>query len=240
MRINTAGVPRTRLKAMNAGDIMVKDVVSVGPETPVREVASLMLERRISGVPVVDGERRVLGVVSEGDLIRRPEIGTYQSPTGWLTVFLSQEDSARDFVKTHGLLASEVMSRPAICVAPETPLAEVVRLLDRHRVKRLPVVERGQLAGLVTRAELLRALVARQAIPPVTPGDQEIRDRIEAILRSEVWAPSTFVNVQVTEGVVQLWGAVNSSVQRDALVLAVRGTPGVREVQQHFGRTTQD
>jgi len=225
---------------MNAGDIMVKDVISVGPGTPVREVASLMLERRISGVPVIDGERRVLGVVSEGDLIRRPEIGTYQGPTGWLTVFLSQDDSARDFVKTHGLLAAEVMSRPAICVAPATLLAEVVRLFERHRVKRLPVVERGVLIGLVTRAELLRALVARQAMPPVTPGDQEIRDRIEAFLRSEAWAPSTVVHVQVTDGVVQLWGAVNSSAQHDALVLAVRGIPGVKEVQQHLGHATRD
>jgi len=225
---------------MNVGDIMVKDVITVGPATPVREVATLMLERRISGLPVIDGERRVLGVVSEGDLIRRPEIGTYQNPSGWLTVFLTQDDSARDFVKTHGLLAAEVMSRPAICVAPETPLTEVVRLFDRHRVKRLPVVERGELAGLVTRAELLRVLVASQAIPPVAPGDQEIRDHIEAILRAEVWAPSTVVNVQVTAGVVQLWGAVDSSAQRDALVLAVRGTPGVKEVQQHLGRTGRD
>jgi len=222
---------------MKVADIMVRNVISVGPDASVREIASLMLERRISGVPVVDGERRVLGIVSEGDLIRRPEIGTYSSPTGWLTVFLSQDESARDFVKTHGLLATEVMSRPAICVAPETPLGEVVQLFARHRVKRLPVVEHGKLAGLVTRAELLRALVARQAIPPIASGDQEIRDRIEAILRSEVWAPSAYVNVQVSEGVVQLWGMVNSIAQRDALVLAVRGTPGVREVQQHIGRT---
>jgi CBS domain-containing protein len=225
---------------MNAGDIMVRDVFSVGPQTPVREVASLMLERHISGVPVIDGERRVLGVVSESDLIRRPEIGTYQSPTGWLTVFLSQDESARDFVKTHGLLASEVMTRPAICVSPATPLADVVRLFERHRVKRLPVVERGQLVGLVTRAELLRALVARQTIPPVAAGDEEIRARIEEILRSETWAPSTVVNVQVTAGVVQLWGAVSSNAQRDALVLAVRGTPGVKEVQQHLGHIGRD
>ena len=222
---------------MKAADIMVKDVFTVRPEASVREVASLMLERRISGVPVVDSERRVLGIISEGDLIRRPEIGTYKSPTGWLTVFLSRDESARDFVKTHGLLAKEVMSRPAICVAPETPLADIVRLFDRHRVKRLPVVEHGRLAGLVTRADLLRALVARQAMPPIASGDQEIRERIDAILRAEVWAPSAYINVQVSEGVVQLWGMVNSIAQRDALVLAVRGTPGVRDVQQHIGCT---
>jgi CBS domain-containing protein len=221
---------------MKAGDVMVKDVISVGPETPVREVASLMLERRISGVPVIDGERRVLGVVSEGDLIRRPEIGTYQSPTGWLSVFLSQDDSARDFVKTHGLLASEVMSRPAICVAPDATLAEVVRLMERHRVKRLPVIENGKLAGVVTRADLLRALVARQGASSAASSDQELRARIDAILLHEDWATSAFVNVQVENGVAHLWGTVESASQREALILAVRGVPGVRDVQPHLGR----
>ncbi len=225
------------MPAMKAADIMVTNVVSVGPDASVREIASLMLERRISGVPVIDASGRVLGIVSEGDLIRRPELGTDKSATGWLSVFLSEDESARDFIKTHGLKAHEVMSHPAICVAPEAPLADVVRLLERHRVKRLPVVAHGKLTGLVTRADLLRALVARQAIPPVAPGDREIRDRIEAILRSEEWASSAFVNVQVSEGVVHLWGAVNSIEQREALVLAVRGTPGVREVQQHLSRT---
>jgi len=225
------------MPAMKAADIMVTNVVSVGPDASVREIASLMLERRISGVPVIDASGRVLGIVSEGDLIRRPELGTDKGATGWLSVFLSEDERARDFIKTHGLKAHEVMSHPAICVAPEAPLADVVRLLERHRVKRLPVVAHGKLTGLVTRADLLRALVTRQAIPPVAPGDREIRDRIEAILRSEEWASSAFVNVQVSEGVVHLWGAVNSIEQREALVLAVRGTPGVREVQQHLSRT---
>ena len=128
---------------MKAGDIMVKDVLSVRPETPVREVALLMLERRISGVPVVDGEQHVLGIVSEGDLIRRPEIETDHAPKRWLGVFLSDEERARDFVKSHGRKAREVMTQPAICVALDTPLVEVVRLMERHRVKRLPVVEHG-------------------------------------------------------------------------------------------------
>ena len=114
--------------------------------------------------------------------------------------------------------------------------AEALYLPTPHAV----VAAMLELAGLVTRAELLRALVARQAIPPVAPGDQEIRDRIEAILRAEIWSPSTVIHVEVKAGVVQLWGAVNSSAQRDAIVLAVRGTPGVIEVQPHLGRTMHD
>jgi CBS domain-containing protein len=202
----------------------------------VREVALLMLERRISGVPVVDGEQRVLGIVSEGDLIRRPEIDTDHAPKGWLGLFLSDEERARDFVKSHGRKAREVMTRPAIGVAPDTPLAEVVRLMERHRIKRLVIVEGGKLAGLVTRADLLRAVVAHQGVSPVASSDLELRDRIDTMLRGEDWATSAFVSVQVENGVAQLWGTVESNAQREALILAVRGVPGVKDVQPHLGR----
>lgn len=227
----------TRLATMNAADIMVKDVATVGPETSVRETALLMLERRISGVPVVDGEGRVLGIVSEGDLIRRPEIGTDRAPAGWLHMFLSGEERAREFVKSHGRRVREVMARPAICVARETPLDVVVQLMERHRVKRLPVAEHGRLVGLVTRADLLRALVTRQAKAPVAASDQELRVRIESMLRNEDWAASAVVYAQVQNGVAQLWGTVESDAQLQALLLAVRELPGVRDVQPHLGRS---
>jgi CBS domain-containing protein len=222
---------------MNVGDIMVQDVVAVGPETPVREVAALMLERRISGVPVVDAERKVLGVVSEGDLIRRPEIGTDRIPSGWLEVFLSGEGSARDFVKSHGRMAREVMTQPAICVAPGTPLAEVVQLMERHRVKRLVVVEHGKLAGLVSRADLLRAVVAREADAPAAASDLAVEARIEQMLRDEAWATSAYVHAQVEKGIAHLWGTVESAAQREALIVAVRDVPGVSRVEPHLGRS---
>ena len=216
---------------------MVKDVISVAPETPVREVALLMLERRISGVPVVDGERRVLGIVSEGDLIRRPEIETDRAPTGWLGMFLSDEARARDFVKSHGRKAREVMTQPAICAAPDAPLAEVVRLMERHRVKRLVIVEGGKLAGLVTRADLLRAMVAHQGVSSAASSDRELRDHIDTMLRGEDWATSAFVNVEVENGIAYLWGTVEFASQREALILAVRGVPGIRDVQPHLGKS---
>lgn len=221
---------------MKAADIMSREVVSVGPDEPVREIARLMLARRISGVPVVNAERHVLGVVSEGDLIRRPELETDQARGGWLNLFVSDDERARDFIKSHGLKASEVMTQPAICVAPEMPLADVVRLLERHRIKRLPVTENGRLAGLVTRADLLRALASRPAASASGLDDRQLRERIEAMLRTETWAASAIVNVQVEAGVAQLWGTVESASQRDALVLAVRGVPGIRDVQAHLGR----
>jgi CBS domain-containing protein len=221
---------------MKAADIMVKEVVTVGPEALVKEIAALMLERRISGLPVVDGGGRILGVVSEGDLIRRPEIETDRVKLGWLRLLVSDEARARDFVKHHGRTAREVMTQPAITVAADAPLAEIVRLMERHRVKRLPVVERGKLAGVVTRTDLLRALVARQAAPAVELQDEDLRQRIDSMLRDEDWASSATVHVQVEKGVALLWGTVESREQREALLVAVRGVPGVKDVQPHLGR----
>ncbi|MDH4173544.1 MAG: CBS domain-containing protein [Betaproteobacteria bacterium] len=223
---------------MKAADIMVKDVVTVGPEAPVMDIAALMLERRISGLPVVDGGGRILGIVSEGDLIRRPEIDTDRVKLGWLRLLLTDDESrARDFVKHHGRTAREVMTQPAHSVAPDMPLGEVVRLLERHHIKRLPVVERGKLVGLVTRTDLLRALVSRPVVPPVALKDEELRARIDAMLREEDWASSATVHVQVEKGVALLWGTVESEEQREALLVAVRGVPGVKDVQPHLGRT---
>lgn len=222
---------------MKVADIMTREVVSARPETPVREVAQMMLERRISGVPVVDADGRVLGIVSEGDLIRRPEIETDRLGRGWLGIFVSDEERARDFVKSHGRRAHEVMTQPAICVAPDTALAEAVRLMERHQIKRLAVVEGGRLSGLVTRADMLRAFVSQQPGSRHAQTDQELRERVAALLRSEGWAESAYVNVQVEGGVVQLWGTVDSAAQREAILVAVAELDGVKDVQAHLGRS---
>ena len=216
---------------------MTREVTWVGPEEPVRDVALTMLERRISGVPVIDAGGRVLGVVSEGDLIRRPELETDRAVRGWLSIFVSEEERARDFVKSHGRRAREVMTQPAICVAPGTALDEAVRLMQRHHIKRLLVVEEGKLAGLLTRADLVRALVLRQPAAPSVLSDRELRDRVEALLRSESWAVSAYVNVEVEGGVVQLWGTVDSAAQREAILVAVGGVSGVKDVRAHLGRS---
>jgi CBS domain-containing protein len=223
---------------MKASDIMVTQVVAVAPDAPVREVAKLMVERRISGLPVVDGGGKVLGVVSEGDLIRRPELGTDEQPSAWLRVFLSADDRARDFVKTHGLRARDVMTAPAISVTPDATLGEVVRVMERHHIKRLPVVKDGKLAGLLTRTDMLRALLARQALPEagVPHSDGEIRGRVMQALEGADWGGSAIVNVQVVEGVAHLWGAVDSDDQRRALRLAVESVPGVKGVEEHLAR----
>jgi CBS domain-containing protein len=223
---------------MKASDVMTPNVVSVGMDTPVPDIATVMLERRISAVAVVDGEGRAAGIVSEGDLIRRPELETDKPRSRWLRFLLSPDDEARDFVKTHGLRARDVMSRPALGVAPETPLAEIVGLMGKQRVKRVLVIDGGRPMGIVTRTDLLRALHAREALPTavVPPDDQALRETILRTLAAEEWAGSPILNVQVVNGQVELWGAVDSEDQRRAIRVAVEGIPGVRSVTEHLVR----
>lgn len=223
---------------MKARDVMTPNVVAVGPETSVPEVARLLLERRISAVAVLERDGRVAGIVSEGDLIRRPELGTDKAGGRWLRLLVSPEAGTRDFIKTHGLRARDVMTSPAVSVAPDAPLAAVVRTMGKHGIKRVLVIDGVRLAGIVTRTDLLRALHAREALPAVgvPVDDRALREKILATLSAEDWADSAVFNVQVLDGNVELWGAVSSEEQRRAIHLAVEGVPGVRAITEHFGR----
>jgi CBS domain-containing protein len=224
---------------MKARDVMTPNVVSVGLDAPVPEIAALMLERRISAVAVVDAAGRAVGVVSEGVLIRRPELETDKPRSRWLRFLLSSDDEARDFVKTHGMRAQDVMSRPAVGVPIEASLADIVNLMARQRIKRVLVLDGDRLAGIVTRTDLLRALHAREALPTtaVPPDDRALRETILATLAAEDWAANAIVNVQVTNGQVELWGAVDSEEQRRAIRLAVERIPGVRAIAERLVRT---
>ena len=222
---------------MKARDVMTPNVVSVPADMTVPGVAKLMLERRISAVPVVDGER-VVGIISEGDLIRRPELGTDKPRSRWLRIFMSDEDRARDYVKTHGGRARDVMSTPVASVSPEASLTDIVNLMSGRRIKRVVVLENGKLAGIVTRSDLLRMLHAREALPTesVPSDDASIRAKILKAIDGQGWAASAIINVQVTEGTAYLWGVVDSEDQRKAIHVAVKGVPGVRAIEDHLGK----
>jgi len=223
---------------MKAREVMTPNVVSVPAGMGVPEVAKLLLERRISAVPVVDASEHVVGVISEGDLIRRPEIGTDKPRSRWLSFFMSDEDRARDFMKTHGLHAKDVMSQPVVSVSPEATLTDVVNLMTARRIKRVIVLEHGKLAGVVTRSDLLRTLHAREALPTegVPRDDSSIRERILKTIDEQGWAASAIINVQVTDGTAYLWGVVDSEEQRKAILIAVEGVPGVRAIEDHLGK----
>ncbi len=218
---------------MKAKDVMTTAVQTVGPDTPVTEIAQLLLDRRISGVPVVDPGGKVIGVVSEGDLMRRPESGTVTRRPWWLSLVISNDEMARDYVKTHGTKASDVMNRPAITVDADADLAAVAALLEKRRIKRLPVLQGGKLVGIVTRSNLLHGLIAHRA-GKAAETDAAIRKNIENELEGEVWANLRTTNVVVMDGVAHLWSMVGSESERHALVVAAERIPGVRRVEEHI------
>lgn len=220
---------------MRAKDVMTTDVVTAGPETPVTEIAKTLLERRISGLPVVDEGGAVIGIVSEGDLMRREESGTERHPSWWLSLLLGPEERAAAYVKGHGRLAKDVMTRTVVTVGEDATLDEIAGLLEKHHVKRVPVVREGRLVGVVSRANLLHGLAAAKTATTPTADDETIRAAILKALRQEAGVRDEFFNVTVADGVVHLWGATDSDAERKAVRVAAENVPGVRAVDDHLG-----
>jgi CBS domain-containing protein len=216
---------------MQAQDVMTTWAATIPADATVREAAKLMLERRISALPVMDGKDRVIGIVSEGDLVRRSELGTDAARSWWLRAFA--DDAARDYLKTHGASVREVMTRPVVSVRRTTPLHEIARLLEKHRIKRVPVLDAGRLVGIVSRADLVRRLAMTPARPtPRAAGDRALR---RAVLKETQQAglDLLYVNVTVEQGIVHLWGGLGSPVERKALRAAAKAVAGVRQVDDH-------
>jgi len=223
---------------MRAKEIMTRRVVRVAPGAAVGEIANLLLRHRISAVPVVDAEDRILGVVSEAELTHRAEIGTERYRSWWTRLLAGPETLALEYVRSHGSRAADVMCRDTPAVGPNAPLAEIVRLFDRRRIHWVPVVDGGKLLGVVSRTDLLRGLNIRTAPDGTSgpPDDEAIRRRLLEILRSEGWAFPSGLRVFVKDGVVDLWGRVDSEEQDKAIRIAASTIPGVRMVEDHLVR----
>lgn len=217
---------------MQASDVMTRNPVTIARTTPIGAAIGLMLERKISGLPVVDAEGRIEGILTEGDLLRRGELGTQKRHWPWLDFLLGPGRMASDYVKTHSRVCEELMTRDVVSVAPETPLADIVGLMERRRIKRLPVIENDALVGIVSRADLLAALA--QALdapqPPAVGGDAAIHARLMTELGKADWAPRAGLKVTVTDGVVELDGVVLDEHERAALRVAAENVPGVKGI----------
>ena len=224
---------------MRAMDVMTTNVITVDPSTSVQEVARLLSERSISGVPVVDSQNRLVGIVSEGDLLHRVETGTERRVrrrrSWWLDTIGSDEELARDYVKSHGRTAKDVMTRDVISVAETTELADVATLLETKRIKRVPVVRDGQLVGIVSRANLVRALAAAGGQPTsASADDRTIRQNLLAELKGREWVHTWAADIIVRDGVVHLWVSDDRpEEERQALRVAAENVPGVRGVEEH-------
>ncbi len=220
---------------MKAADVMTTHVISVAPEDSILRCVRLMLEYRISGLPVIDAKGSLVGLVTEGDFLRRTETGTERKRPRWLEFITGPGRLAQEYVHSHGRKVSEVMTPDPIAVAEDTPVEEMVRLMERRRIKRLPVLRAGQVVGIVSRANLLHALatVGRAAAPPAQ-GDLAIRARILADLAKQPWAPRELIDVTVHDGVAELWGVVTADHQREAAGVVAENVPGVKEVNNHI------
>ena len=221
---------------MQASDIMSTAIFSVEPDTPVKDIAALLFEKRISGVPVLD-QGRLVGIVSEGDLLHRHEIGTdrtNRAGSWWLRMF-SVDKTAAEYVKAHGSRARDVMTREVQTVMPNTPVSEIATLLESHGIKRVPVMRGDEIVGIVSRANLVQALAGMPpaAIRVTPPADQAIRGRLLGELARQSWWRQAASNMIVIDGVVHYFGTIDIDAERDAARIAAENTPGVRAVEDH-------
>jgi CBS domain-containing protein len=220
---------------MIASDVMTRNVISVPPDATVADAVALMLDRGISGLLVVDHGGTLAGIVTEGDLLRRDELGTGRRRSWWLRLIASPGRQAADFTRTHGRRVSDVMTQDVISVTVTSPLEEIVAMMEEHRIKRVPVLDGNKVVGVVSRAYLLRALAVAAREHAVAAGDDPtIRNRILETLARESWAPRTTLNVTVVNGVVDLWGTISNDQERRAICVIAENTPGVRKVIDHL------
>ena len=219
---------------MEARDVMVSPVITVKLSASVREAAELFLKYRISAVPVVDDRDRVIGIVSEGDLLHRAEADTEQRRPWWLLALTGTETLARDYIRSHARRVEDVMTRDVITVGPHTPVHEIASILEKNAIKRVPVVENEQLVGIVSRANLIQAVASARKGLEVPLADSTIRANLLAHLKQQPWAHNSLVNVTVKDGVVDLWGCTDSDVERDAIRVAAEATHGVSAVNDNL------
>jgi CBS domain-containing protein len=219
---------------MQVKDVMTRNVISVEAGEPILKAARLMLQNRISGLPVIDATGKLVGIVTEGDFLRRGEIGTQRHRPKWLEFLVGPGRIAAEYVRASGRRVDEVMTPDPLSITEDDSLEAVVEQMERYRVKRLPVIRGGHIVGIVSRANLMHALVslARNDTQAAAGDDSAIRDRILASLGEQPWAP--LVNVVVKNGIAEFWGAIMDDRERQALIVAAENISGVKEVHDHL------
>ena len=219
---------------MKARDVMVAPVITVKPSSSVRELAQILLKNHISAVPVIDDQGKLVGIVSEGDLMRRAEAGTERRRPWWLLLITGEETLAGEYVKSHARKVGDVMTYDVITAAPDTPLDQIATLMERNSIKRVPIVKDGQLVGIISRANLIQAVACKRASLEIPGIDAAIRDKLLAHLKSQPWAHAALLNVTVNDGVVDLWGMTSSDTERTAIRVAAESILGVRAVNDRL------
>ncbi|HEY6994761.1 MAG TPA: CBS domain-containing protein [Xanthobacteraceae bacterium] len=211
-------------------------MITVGPEASVRQVADILFKNRISALPVVDERGALIGIVSEGDLARRAELETDDRRSWWLGIFArkSEEKLAIEYVKSHGRRVRDVMTRRVITAGPATSLRDIAALLEKNRIKRVPIVASGKVVGIVSRANLVQALASlREETRQSTMSDATIRKKVMAQFKSAQWSRHALLNATVQGGTVKLWGIVDSEAEKAAARVAAEQVAGVRAIENN-------
>lgn len=220
---------------MKARDVMTPDVVTVAPNTPVMGVARLLAERHISAVPVTDADRKVLGIVSEGDLMRQVSGRDDETPGFFRSLFADPARMAEQYVKSHGRTAADIMTTNMVTVSEDTPVGEIAEMLEKSNIRRVVVTrEGGRLAGIVSRADLLRALVSPPTTAPADTSDEGIYRAVLAEMKKQPWASTFYTTVVVKDGVVEFYGYCGSDDYRRALRVLAESVAGVKGVEDHL------
>jgi CBS domain-containing protein len=212
---------------------MTTAVTTTTPETTVKEVAKLLINLRISGVPVLDQNGQLVGIVTEGDLLRRVETGSERRPSRWSALFSANSRLAEEYIKSHARRVEDIMTREVVSVEELASLGEIAELMETKRIKRVPVTHNGKIVGIVSRADLLQVLASGGATTGNEDSDRLIRGRLLAELRKQKWANPAESNVVVSDGVVHFWGTVGSPEERTALRVVAENIPGVRGIEDH-------
>lgn len=220
---------------MKAKDIMTRPVISISPLETVETAARLMLDKRISGLPVINPSDRLVGIVTESDFLRRAEIGTERKRGKFLEFFLGSGTLAEEYAHAHGRKVSDIMTKEPVTISEDTALDETVALMEKHQIRRLPVMKNGRVIGIVSRSNLLHALANLVVDSPRSGvGDYTIRDRILHAYSQQNWAAIGGLDVIVRDGVVDVWGIILDDRQRSAIIVLAENVPGVKIVRDHL------
>jgi CBS-domain-containing membrane protein len=223
---------------MQARDVMVSPVITARKSATVREVAKILVEKRISAVPVVDNVGKLVGIVTESDLMRRAEAGTERPYSWWVRFLAGDATIAADYVKSHATKIEDIMISDVVTATPETPLHAIAALLEEHQIKRVPIVDKaGNLVGIVSRANLIQVVAGARPKLVMTLPDSTIRQKLLAELKRQSWTHTHNMGVTVTNGVVDLWGYAQSDEERKAIRVVAEDVPGVVAVNDHRADT---
>ena len=217
---------------MRVEEIMTKDVITVSPKTPIHEAAELMIDHGVSGLPVVDDAGSVVGIVSEGDLILREK--PRERAPWWRLFFGDAERLAREYQKAHGMTVGEVMTRSLIAVSPDFPIESAALILDQHRIRRVPVVADGQLLGILSRGDLIKALAKAPPRAGGQPSDERLVREMRARLAEEPWVSNRGIVAQAKDGVLSLWGLVLTETEKSAVETMARTIEGCKGIDSHL------